>query len=133
MNLKETLDRNVRLKKEMVTQAEWWRLKLLPYAHELGEMLLSLVIYHSTAEIYPNEETNIQALRTTLNKAFGTNGIWKKEIEDYRGSFYFSKEIAIEGDYCEGILKLYTKMPSECRLIKEETTQTTYKMECSKK
>ena len=132
MNLKEALDSNVQSKKQMMDQAEWWRLKLLPYAHELNEMILYLYIYHGTAEIHPNKKTDIRALRTTLSKAFGTNGTWEKEVEDYSGNFYLSKKIA-EGDDCRGVLKLYTKMPSECRLIKEETLETTYRMECSKK
>ena len=131
MNLKETLDTNVRLKKEMIAQAEWWRLKLLPYAHELNEMLSLLCIYHARAEFYPKEETNIPALRATLSRAFSVNGIWEKRVDGYNGSFYFVKEI-LEGDY-EGELMIYTEMPPECRLIKEETTRTTYKMECSKK
>lgn len=131
MNLKETLDTNVRLKKEMVAQAEWWKLKFLPYAHELNEMLSLLCIYHARAEFYPEEKTNIAGLRATLSRAFGVNGTWEKRVDGYNGSFYFVKEI-LEGDY-EGELMIYTEMPPECRLIKEETTRTTYKMECSKK
>ena len=131
MNLKETLDRNVRLKKEMIAQAEWWRLKLLPYAHELDEMLSLLCIYHAMAEFYPKEETNIPALRATLSRAFSVNGVWGKRMEDYNGNFYFHKEV-IDGDY-GGHLKIYTELPVECKLIKEEKPQTTYRMECSKK
>ena len=131
MNLKETLDYNVQSKKQMIDQAEWWRLKLLPYANQLNEMVLYLYIYHNTAEIHPNKKTDIQALRTTLSRAFGTNGTWEKALNDYNGNFYFYKEI-VEGDR-EAHLKIYTEIPPECRLIKEETTRTTYKMECSKK